>query len=427
MLTYLHAPRRAVLDAFREDPDVLVGPESRTGWTVAWISEVEDVEHVERTVVVDYDEVENRVDLWVRGADADGAWCWEPDDVEAEGVSAAEEIGADPVAVPARRNAALALHQILSDSSPAESPLITLLVGRPSADELVDAFREISDLPDPDPPTPARAVVITRASAAATRLTGSMAATGLGDIALADLGDGWTALVPEESPEHGDLLAAAVGAMLRAQGLRARRKRALLLWRGQDGACGLELYRGEDLIAARSWGTGWEQPFCADHETHDASADELQILSSATDLPRLRSVLRNNDPSGDPLADLVEILSLPPTALALLDQRASAPTAEALDPVGPWGFVRGLLTGRGAPPLAPRSLLLLYALVCGISALLLGLLCATAIAVIATDGAFVDQPGVTTEDWAFLVVSGVGALGLGLTAVLTARMARQAE
>lgn len=429
MLAYLRAPRPAVLDACVEDPEAVVGPRSASGWTVAWLPALEHVSRFERAVVIDLDEVEDRVDLWIHSGGDTVGWYWEPQEDPAVSGAGAEQIESDATAAAARRSAALALHRTLDAAPDAERPLIDLLVGRPPAETLVDMLRQVGDLPASEPPLPVRSVVIAHASAEASRHAGALAAAELGDVVLADLGDGWTALVAQESPEHGDLLAAAVGTMVRTPGRGARRRRVLMLWRGEDGACGVELYRGEDVLAAHAWGTGWQQPSCADHESRDSVTNELLPASAAeaTDLPRLRSLIRSDDRDGDPLAELVAVLALPPAALALLDRRSDAPASEMLIPAGPWSIVRSLLTGRWFAPIAPRWALIAYGVLCLGAALLLALLAGTKVAALVTDGAVVGDPAAAVGDWVFLVIQGLGTVLNGIVGVGLLVHARNAD
>lgn len=326
-----------------------------------------------------------------------------------DGESLADEDGAD--------GAARELAAALGAPDEIRSALRELLAQRREPNSFVDRLATLTGLPAPSPPRPVRALVLSRTTPAATRLTGQIAATGLGDIALADLGDGWSGLLKLENPDLGPQLADAVGRFIAAQGLRSRKKRALLLWRGENGASGFELHRGENLYAAHDWGTGWTDIVSAGLSVRDAFAEELLVLApeSPEHLPRLRSLMRADARDRDPLAELIDLLDLPSDAIAVLDlgvnTTGEAPwddppvPLELLEPAGLGRFIRGLVTGRGLPPLAPRWVLRAYGLLCAMAGLVTLLLTVMQVLVIATDGAFMVEPSATAEDWIFLVLA----------------------
>ena len=63
------------------------------------------------------------------------------------------------------------------------------------------------------------------------------------------------------------------------------------------------------------------------------------------------------------------------------------------------------MTGRGLPPLAPRWVLRTYGMLCAMAGLVTLLLAVMQVLVIATDGAFMDEPSATAEDWIFLALA----------------------
>lgn len=420
MLSYLFAPRSTVLDLLAGDDDASVGPESTTGWTAAWVEDPVLIEEIGTAILVD-EAGEVEIALGVRRDGVTRSWSWAVaedeecvDDADGvvevgDGEHPADEDGADV--------AARELTAALGAPDEVRSALRELLALRREPNSFVDRLAALTGLPAPSRPQPVHALVLSRTTPAATRLTGEIAATGLGDIALADLGDGWSGLLMLENPELGPQLADAVGRFIAAQGLRSRKRRALLLWRGENGEAGFELHRGENLYAAHDWGTGWTDIISADLSVRDAFAEELLVLApeAPEHLPRLRSLMRADIRERDPLAELVDLLDLPADAIAVLDLGVST-TAEApwddppvplelLEPAGLGRFIRGLVTGHGLPPLAPRWVLRAYGALCAALSLASALWAAMKAVVIATDGAFVDQPSATAGDWFFLVVA----------------------
>lgn len=440
MLSFLLAPRPTVLALLTDDDEASVGPESAAGWTVAWVDDPDLVDEVGTAIMVDEAGMEE-VALSLRRDGSTRSWWWTVAEDEAPaddsggvveagdidtgvvevGVGHTGVVGPYDIAPPANEDgadgAARELAAALGAAGEVRSALRELLAQRREPNSFVEQLAAITGLPAPARPTPVRALVLSRSTPAAMRLTGEIASTGLGDIALADLGDGWSGLLPLENPELGPHLAEAVGRMIAAQGLRSRKKRALLLWRGENGAAGFELHRGEDLYAARGWGTGWTDTVSADLSVRDTFVEELLVFfSDAVEQgPRLRSLMRAEARDHDPLTELVDLLDLPSDAISLLEPRShgtaeehrdeSPVPLELLEPAGLGRFLRGLVTGRGLPPLAPRWVLFTYGMLCAAVTLLFALLAVTEAAVIWTDGAFVDQPAATSEDWIFLLFS----------------------
>ena len=100
---------------------------------------------------------------------------------------------------------------------------------------------------------------------------------------------------------------------------------------------------------------------------------------------------------------------------------------ELLEPAGLGRFLRGLVTGRGLPPLAPRWVLRAYGALCASLSLLSALWAATKTLVVATDGAIVDQPTATAGDWIFLCVAVVATVVNAVIAAGSFLQARAAE
>ncbi|GEM_PF-4954398 len=343
------------------------------------------------------------------------------------GVGGGEEEPSDAPAPESQawaRSAASRVSQVLG-ASESETPLTAVIARQPSADELVDELSAIGGLPVATT-TPVRALVVARVAPKGLRLAGALAAAGLGPVALADLGAGWAALQLEDAPERSDLLADFVGETLLGRGDRGWGKRVLVLWRDAIGAAGFRVYRGSSMVEDGEWGTGWEHPDADHWSVRDAAADRLRVLAprGAADVARLRSLLRSTTWEGDPLAELLAALGMPESTLAMLDGEAGAPPAQRLEPAGRREILRGVLTGVGWPPLAPRWALLVYMCVAVFAAIVLAVLAALSIAVIITDGGILDESSFDSEPW---IVLGLCLVGIGLNGLAAMGAARQAR
>ena len=120
----------------------------------------------------------------------------------------------------------------------------------------------------------------------------------------------------------------------------------LVLWRGSGSGAVLE--DREDLMELIQWNTGWV-------EQDDDSADRattgealVEAFGVGEGARRLRDLCAARTVEGDPLAQLLELLDIPRTALLVLDDDPSAPEPMSID--APGGFLRGvrrLFGGRG--------------------------------------------------------------------------------
>lgn len=120
----------------------------------------------------------------------------------------------------------------------------------------------------------------------------------------------------------------------------------LTLWRGSGSGAVLE--DREDLLELIQWNTGWV-------EQVDDSADRARTgkalgraFGPVAGSRRLRDLCAAHTVAGDPLAQLLELLDIPSTALLVLDGDPSAPASLPAD--APGGVLRGLrrlFGGRG--------------------------------------------------------------------------------
>lgn len=81
MLSYLLAPRSTVLDLLAGDDDASVGPESATGWTVAWVEDPDLIEEIGTAILVD-EAGEVEIALAVRRDGVTRSWSWAVDEGE---------------------------------------------------------------------------------------------------------------------------------------------------------------------------------------------------------------------------------------------------------------------------------------------------------------------------------------------------------
>ncbi|PPK94280.1 hypothetical protein CLV92_108183 [Kineococcus xinjiangensis] len=248
---------------------------------------------------------------------------------------------------------------------------------------------------------PTHSVVVSRASPSAARF----AARHVGSTWTADLGGGWTALV-REGATSSELVALARA----ASALGGRGTVAVLLW--QDGPeCGYQLWRRGRAEDTHVWNSPWEwtgpgdPPEAALPPTGDATA--LAEAAGAPDASLLRALLRRSGPPEQLLAELAELLGIPAGALqALHDPRSAAALhrAELHERTGTW---RAAWEASRVPaeeePRWLRRLWRAQAVVNLVVTVVLGALAALWVGVVATDGALVDEPAATTEDWLFLV------------------------
>jgi hypothetical protein len=124
------------------------------------------------------------------------------------------------------------------------------------------------------------------------------------------LAGGWSVLADADYPD--EFLPLAVAA--RAAGSK-RRSSVLALWRGDGTADGVVIFDGTVPAAGLAWNTGWRYVTGRDTHEADRAADALaaQFDLPNTELIALRALLRATERASDPLAELAQILSLPPT------------------------------------------------------------------------------------------------------------------
>ncbi len=392
MLGFVRGVRSVLVAIAAADPALSVGPTSISGWTAMEIESPEDLPASASAVLLE--EYDREVELVVRDGTFEEHFMWRTGPT-----------GPSSLAVADLERMADALARLEQLSASDRSAVLALVAERSPADVLVDALGRAVGLPDIRIDVPERAIVLARLPERKMRATGSMAARHLGRTSFSDLGDGWTALVPEESPEASHAVARAVGLGLRAGNVEVSRRRALLLWSGGD-VRGAAVLRGDEVSASTSWGSQWEQPALAGWVARGAIADEFAAFGDAgtVDCRALRSHLRSTSPAGDPLDVLVSLLGAPSSALAILDEQENAPARGDLVPTGFFLYFWALLDVRAFLSDPPRGWQLLLGGLALALALVSLLMCGVEASVILSDGASVDQAGATAEDWGFLVL-----------------------
>ncbi|MDF9714775.1 hypothetical protein INN71_01695 [Nocardioides sp. ChNu-153] len=276
-------------------------------------------------------------------------------------------------------------------------------------DELVEALEELLELPALESAPIERVVVLRRGDEQGARMGARIAANITGPVRITPLGEGWQALEPTTTTEVDELFTALAGVVAAAG---PRRTPVLALWRDADGSCGVDVAHGDRAFARSSWGTGWREVGPRDTGTADDVAAFLahQVAGEGAhdlDMVALRALMRADERRGDPLVELVELLGLPPEGLAILDRTvAPDPDAEVVTAAGFWRtWSEGVRDDAGYEPFFARPVRVAGAWLSVVGALLLLLLAVVMVGTVVTDGAFVDEEGVSTVDWAFAALS----------------------
>ena len=402
VLLIAHLVQAEVIDwAERSRVDGSVGPTSGSGWTALWWEQsgAPDVTTCPGAylAVVDADDA---LTLHVRTADRRVLRRVWPANRGVDPGNAPEEVAAELAGLFSSGEEKAALRALLEREL--DDP-----------DDLLQALDEILDLPELEEPRPPHTAVAHRGDPALARLAASIA----GPAYVSAGRDGWTTLSPAgEEPEAAFVLAAALS------GAARRRDAELLVWRN-GAACGWQLWARGNPVASSDWNTAW----CL--VSSDPMGDEAEAVRRLVALATgpveegyLRALLRRRRSDGDPLAELADLLGLPGELLDALERpetfRGSAGVA-LVERVPPHRAVLAQVRGgrdlSDASP-ARRAAWVVYAYATTVAAALCVGLSALSVAVLATGGAVVDQPGTTGEDWLTLAVSLVGSAVLIPTA-----------
>ncbi|MGN7213373.1 hypothetical protein [Brachybacterium paraconglomeratum] len=162
---------------------------------------------------------------------------------------------------------------------------------------------------------------------------------------LTEIGGDWFTVHSPDTPEIGP-------GPFDLDGASGEDHPVLVLWRGSGSGAVLE--DREDLMELIQWNTGWVEQI-DDSAERATTAEALgEAFGAGAGAQRLRDLCAARTVDGDPLAQLLELLDIPRTALLVLDGDPSAPEPLSADAPGavdaPGGFLRGvrrLYGGRG--------------------------------------------------------------------------------
>lgn len=198
----------------------------------------------------------------------------------------------------------------------------------------------------------------------------------------------------------------------------------LALWRGSGDAAGFSLFHGRDIVAGATWNTGWRYIESGTEQADEAARVLIdQFADGDTNIVALRSLLRAAVRHSDPLVELTSLLNIPSEILAVLDAPsplASTQRLARLSPVRTWWEIARAEAAK--EPSTPRWLRALWAGATVLAAIVCLGMTALGIAVVATDGAVVDDHSATASDWVSIPVFAL--LTLLLTVIAMRRIGR---
>lgn len=414
MLLIVKLPQEQVIAAV-ETQGVIgsIGPTSARGWTTLWSPEAEEPSLVDcgaPYLAIDETAEGLHLDVFLgTGEVIRQAWPYGPN---------------APIS-PAEQTEAMAAGLTeLFECPDRKRDLVALLGGGPSdPEELAESLDPLLDLPELFEPTPAVAVVAYRGPHKIARFAATIAGPALVHAGA----EGWSILVAAgEDETRSSQLAAGVS------GAAGRRDPVLLIWR--DGlASGWSLWRRGLPVADWSWNARWR---FVESDPLGFEAQTVRSLVKAMGAPvnenSLRALLRSQRSNPDPLAELVALLSLPRDLLVSLDNpgqfRAIIGVEHVAKTSAPKAVLQGALGGfdAGTPSRWP-SMSTAYAIFTVLAAVFCVAVTILLIAVLATDGAVVDEAGWGRGDWARLAWAAVLSLVLVPTAVVRMRRVRRRQ
>lgn len=231
---------------------------------------------------------------------------------------------------------------------------------------------------------------------------------------------GWRVLVPTEPPGPTGRMSATASGLAAGLSTGKRQPTTVLLWReGHDG-CGYLLWRKGRPVDGHQWNSPW-QPI--PERGPDDEHGDVDLLVRAAGKPEhtvlLRALLRRAGGPTELFEEFADLTGIPGEAFDVLLGRRSAgrlPAAELVERRS-FGSVLGSsfrspLSGAAATPVAIGA---------AVAALVFTVLAVVGVAVVASNGAFVDQHGRTSGDWLFAMFSTVMAIGTTWLAVSRAR------
>lgn len=338
MLLIARASQEEILAAFAplplpEDPDRTwqVGPTAPSGWTAAWVEQEAVLPGTWDLVLLG--EVGDPRVVRVRTGGAERRFAWDIHDASIPGeVPAAIAATLGMPGTEAAFRLALEEH-LLGETTAEEEDLALSQVA-----EALGGARGRNGLPELENDT-FREVLLDRGDASRRRDLAERLTYEESGWVLTEIGGDWFTVHSPDTPELG----AGPFDLDDASGADHP---VLVLWRGSGSGAVLE--DREDLMALIQWNTGWV-------EQDDDSADRattgealVEAFGVGERARRLRDLCAARTVDGDPLAQLLELLDIPRTALLVLDDDPSAPEPMSID--APGGFLRGvrrLFGGRG--------------------------------------------------------------------------------
>ena len=356
-----------------------VGPMSAGGWTSAW---VDDEGASKLQGLGDFVSLsEQETGLVVR--------------VNTQGVAFESTLSGEH-AVNGAAEVAAALCRLFGAPGRGEDVQRVLDGASGSEEVLAEELAGVLELPQLWEELPHRSAVAHRGNPQAARMAGRIA----GPSYLTPIDPDWTVLSKADHPaEYFPLaLAAAVAGA-------KRRSVVLALWRGSGDASGFSLFHGRDIVASGTWNSGWRY-IESGTERADEAARVLvdQIANGDANIVALRSLLRAAV-RHDPLVELASLLNIPSEILVVLDApaaHASTQRLARLSPVRTWWEIARAEAAK--EPGTPRWLRALWAGATLLAAIVCLGMTALGIAVVATDGAVVDDHSATASDWVFIPV-----------------------
>ncbi|TDP73635.1 hypothetical protein DEU31_3325 [Brachybacterium sp. AG952] len=339
MLLIARASQDEILAAFAplpvpEDPDRTwqVGPTAPSGWTAAWVEQEAVLPGTWDLVLLG--EVGDPRVVRVRTGGTERRFAWDIHDagIPADAPAAiAATLGMPGVEAPFR----LALEEHLLGETTAEEEDLALS----QVAEALGGARSRSGLPELENDT-FREVLLDRGDASRRHdLAEQFAYDEDEGWVLTETGGDWFTVHSPDTPELG----AGPFDLDDASGADHP---VLVLWRGSGS--GAVLQDREDLMELIMWNTGWVEQIDDSAERATTGEALVEAFGVGEGARRLRDLCAARTVDGDPLAQLLELLDIPRTALLVLDDDPSAPEPLSVD--APGGFLRGvrrLFGGRG--------------------------------------------------------------------------------
>jgi hypothetical protein len=311
------------------------------------------------------------------------------------------------------------------DTSPSELPAEP---GGGTAGELLERIVEQLHLPSSltDRP-PESALVLHRGELADVYFMAAVA----GPTWLMATGSGWCVLVPADDPDVRQ--PASVRAVGLAAGLSSfsRQLGTIVIWHGNQNGCGYSLWHKGHAIDFHNWNSMWEGLPGGGVDDQNGNA---AILAQAAEQPDhtvpLRALLRRTADPAELLGDFTSLTRIPTECAQLLLKQTTPdrlPGAQLVERTSPGRVADDYaMTPPLADSLKRRPLSWIMFALSIAAALFCGMLTLIGIAVLVTNGAFVEQPGRTAGDWWRTAVTAAVTAVATWSAVMISRRNRRA-